>query len=55
MRNEVYGAFSERPDYFLGNICLARHGNDAGMIGAALLAKDFWEKKRAKEAAVAAK
>jgi len=38
IRNEVYGVFSERPNYFLGNICLARHGNDAGMIGAALLA-----------------
>ena len=37
IRNEVYGMFSERPDYFLGNICLAKHGNDAGMIGAALL------------------
>ena len=44
IRNEVYGAFSERPDYFLGNICLARHGNDAGMIGAALLALEMGDR-----------
>lgn len=44
IRNEVYGVFSERPEYFLGNICLARHGNDAGMIGAALLALEMGDR-----------
>lgn len=44
VRNEVYGAFSERPDYFLGNICLAKHGNDAGMIGAALTALEMGDR-----------
>jgi glucokinase len=48
IRNEVYGAFSERPDYFLGNICLAKHGNDAGMIGAALLALEMGDRIRRK-------
>ncbi|MGI6238621.1 MAG: ROK family protein [Christensenellales bacterium] len=46
IRNEIYGAFSERPDYFLGNICLAKHGNDAGMIGAALLALEMGDRIR---------
>jgi predicted NBD/HSP70 family sugar kinase len=44
----VYSAFSERPDYFLGNICLAKHGNDAGMIGAALLALEMGDRIRRK-------
>lgn len=41
IRDEVYGAFRERPGSFRGEICLAQHGNDAGMIGAALLAKEL--------------
>lgn len=41
LRQEVYGEFRQRPDLFSGDICLARHGNDAGMIGAAMLALEM--------------
>lgn len=41
LRQEVYGEFRERPDLFEGSICLAKHGNDAGMIGAAMLALEM--------------
>ena len=37
-RAEIRRQFTDRPGYFLGDIRLARHGNDAGMIGAAALA-----------------
>lgn len=38
IRREVLAEFAIRPDLFQGEICLAKHGNDAGMIGAAMLA-----------------
>ena len=38
IREEVFAEFRLRPDLFDGDICLAKHGNDAGMIGAAMLA-----------------
>ena len=41
VREEVYGEFKQRPDLFDGDICLAKHGNDAGMIGAAMLALEM--------------
>jgi len=37
-RAEISRQFAGRPGYFLGDIRLARHGNDAGIIGAASLA-----------------
>ncbi|MBQ4090205.1 MAG: ROK family protein [Clostridia bacterium] len=44
VREEVYGEFKQRPDLFSGDICLAKHGNDAGMIGAAMLALEMGTK-----------
>jgi len=41
LRQEVFGEFRQRPDLFSGDICLAKHGNDAGMIGAAMLALEM--------------
>jgi len=41
LRQEVYGEFRQRPDLFEGSICLAKHVNDAGMIGAAMLALEM--------------
>jgi len=46
VRNEVYGQFAGHPDYFLGNIVLAKHGNEAGMMGAALMALEMGDKIR---------
>jgi glucokinase len=39
LRREVSALFAGRPNYFKGSIQLARHRNDAGMIGAAVLAQ----------------
>ena len=44
VREEIYEAFRERPNTFHGEIRLAKHGNDAGMIGAALLARELIHK-----------
>ena len=46
IRREIAEVFHERPEYFAGDICLARHGNDAGMIGAAMLALQMGDRMR---------
>jgi glucokinase len=38
---ELYQMLGRRKSYFQGKIALARHGNEAGMIGAALLARHY--------------
>jgi|LSQX01.1.fsa_nt_gb glucokinase len=40
VREEIARLFAGRPAYFAGTIELAHHRNDAGMIGAAVLARD---------------
>jgi glucokinase len=42
VRQEVGVLFTGRPNYFKGSIQLARHRNDAGMIGAAVLAQTHY-------------
>ncbi|MDW7656538.1 MAG: ROK family protein [Bacillota bacterium] len=42
IRREVKALFAGRPNYFKGTIQLARHRNDAGMIGAAVLAQSHF-------------
>lgn len=46
VREEVFAEFKANPSLFEGDIRLAKHGNDAGMIGAAMLAKNAFEENR---------
>ena len=45
VRREVMAEFAENPTLFEGEIRLAVHGNDAGMIGAAMLALDAYKRQ----------
>lgn len=45
VRLEVMAEFAENPTLFDGEIRLAVHGNDAGMIGAAMLALDAYKRQ----------
>ena len=45
VRREVMAEFAENPTLFDGEIRLAVHGNDAGMIGAAMLALDAYKRQ----------
>lgn len=45
VRREVLAEFEANPSLFDGEIRLAVHGNDAGMIGAAMLALDAYDRR----------